>query len=200
LTHPAPRQLLAKATFVAFDVETTGMDPRRDRVVAVGAVRFTHAGAITGTFDEIVDPRRPIPAQAVAVHGIDDDAVRGRPALQAVVAPFRAFVGDAVPVTYMGSFDLAFLRGPLRRARQPSLERVLDAAVLASRLLGPLPEVSLETLCVRLGLPVNGRHTAVGDATLAARILVRLFPLLHRRGARTLHDALDWGDVTRASV
>ena len=200
MTHPAPRQLLATATFVAFDVETTGMDPRLDRVVAVGAVRFTHAGAITGTFDELVDPGRRIPAQAVAVHGIDDDAVRGRPALEALIPMFRAFVGEAVPVTHMGAFDLAFLRGPLRRARQPTIERVLDTAVLASRLLAPLPELSLEALCARLGLPTDGRHTAVGDAAIAAQIFARFLPLLHRRGARTLHDALDWGDITRAPV
>lgn len=200
MTHPGPRQLLANATFVAFDLETTGMDPRLDRVVAVGAVRFTHAGDFTATFDELVDPGRPIPAPAVAVHGIDDDAVRGRPALEAVVPTFRAFIGEAVPVTHMGAFDLAFLRGPLRRARQPSIERVLDTAVLGSRLLAPLHELSLEALCAKLGLPADGRHTAVGDAAIAARIFVRLLPLLHKRGARTLHEALDWGDITRAPV
>ena len=200
MTHPRPRQLLADATFVAFDLETTGMDPRLDRVVALGAVRFTPEGDIAATLEEIVHPGRPIPAQAVAVHGIDDDAVRGRPALEDVLVTFRGFIGDAVPVTYMGAFDLAFLRVPLRRARQPALERVLDTAVLAARLLAPMPELSLEALCARLGIPADGRHTAVGDARLAARIFLQLLPLLHKRGARTLHDALDWGDVTRATV
>lgn len=200
MTHPRPGLLLARATFVAFDLETTGMDPRRDRVVSLGAVRFTHAGNIVGTFDEIVDPGRPIPALAASVHGIDDDRVRGRPTLELLLAGFRGFVGDAVPVAHMGAFDLAFLRGPLRRARLPSLERVLDTAVLASRLLAPLPELSLEALCARLGLTAEGRHTALGDARLASRILVSLLPLLEQRGARTLHDALDWGDVTRKAV
>ncbi|HKY51034.1 MAG TPA: 3'-5' exonuclease [Candidatus Limnocylindria bacterium] len=200
MTHPRPRQLLAAATFVAFDLETTGMDPRLDRVVALGAVRFTYEGEMSATYDELVHPGRRIPPQAVAVHGIDDESVRGRPALEDVLPRFRAFVGEAVPVTYMGAFDLAFLRGPLRRARQPALERVLDTAVLASRLLAPLPELSLEALCARLRLSADGRHTAVGDARLAARIFLELLPLLHRRGARTLHDALDWGDVTRATV
>lgn len=176
------------------------MDPRRDRIVAVGAVRFTHEGKISAIFDELVDPHRPIPPLAVAVHGIDDDKVRGRPVLEAVLPAFRAFVGDAVPVAHMGTFDLAFLRGPLRRTRQPTLERVLDTAVLATRLLAALPELSLDALAARLGLATTGRHTAVGDATLAALILVRLLPLLEGRGALTLHDALDWGDVARAVV
>lgn len=174
------------------------MDARRDRIVALGAVRFTLPGTISATFDEIVDPGLPIPPVAVSVHGIDDERVRGRPALEAVLGGFRAFIGDAVPVTHMGAFDLSFLSGPLRRAHEPAIERVLDTAVLASRLLSPLPELSLETLCARLGLSTAGRHTAVGDATLAAQIVVQLIPLLERRGVRTLHDALDWGDVTRA--
>jgi DNA polymerase-3 subunit epsilon len=200
VTHPNPEQPLATATFVAFDVETTGMDPRRDRVVAIGGVRFTHGGEIIAVFDELVDPRRPIPSLAFAVHGIDDERVRGRPPLEEILPAFRSFVGDAVPVAHMAAFDLAFLRGPLRRARQPGLERVLDTAVLASRLLTPLPELSLEALTARLGLSAAGRHTAVGDATIAATILVRLLPHLESRRARTLHDALDWGDAARAVV
>lgn len=176
------------------------MDPRHDRIVAVGAVRFTRAGKVNAMFDELVDPRRPIPPIAAAIHGIDNQRVHGRPVLEAILPAFRAFVGDAVPVAHMGAFDLAFLRGPLRRTRQPALERVLDTAVLASRLLAPLPELSLEALSSRLGLTTAGRHTAVGDATLAAMILAGLLPLLERRGARTLHDALDWGDVSRAVV
>lgn len=176
------------------------MDPRHDRIVALGAVRFAGSGTVSAMFEEVIDPRRPIPAGAVAVHGIDDDRVRGRPPLEAVLPAFRAFVGDAVPVAHMAAFDLAFLRGPLRKASQPTLERVLDTAVLASRLLAPLPEPSLEALCARLGVASAERHSAVGDARLTAQIVVRLLPLLEGRGAVTLHDALDWGDVTRAVV
>jgi DNA polymerase-3 subunit epsilon len=200
MTHPRPGQRLGEATYVAFDVETTGMDPRRDRVVAIGAVRFGPEGTIGATFEELVDPQMPIPPLAVSIHGIDDETVRGRSSLEAVLPRFRSFVGDGVPVAHMGAFDLAFLRGPLRRGRQPALERVLDTAVLASRLLAPLPDLSLEALSARLGLKAAGRHSALGDATLAAAILARLLPLLEQRGARTLHDALDWGDVARALV
>lgn len=174
------------------------MDPRRDRVVALGAVRFGSSGRVDERFERLVDPRMPIPAVATSIHGIDDDSVRGRPILTEVLAEFRAFLGDAVPVAHMAAFDLAFLRGPLRRTRQPALERVLDTAVLASRLLAPLPDLSLEALCAKLGLEATGRHTAVGDAAIAAVILIRLLPLLERRGARTLHDALDWGDAARS--
>jgi DNA polymerase-3 subunit epsilon len=200
MTHPRPEQALRTASFAAFDCETTGMDPRRDRIVALGAVRFTLDGAIAATFQELVDPGLPIPPTAIAVHGIDDAAVRGRPDIATIVPVFRSFIGESVPVAHMAAFDLAFLRGPLRRARQPTLERVLDTAVIASRLLAPLPDLSLETLCARLGLPAAGRHTALGDATITARVFGKLTVLLERRGARTLHEALDWGDAAHAVV
>lgn len=183
--------------FVAFDTETTGMDARTDRVVAIAAVRWGPGGEIDG-FETLVDPGRPIPSASTAVHGIDDAAVRGAPSLDAVLPAFREFVGDSVPVAHMGAFDLAFLQRPLARARLPALERMLDTAVLAARLLPPLPELSLDAVCAYLGIPVAGRHTALGDARLAAAVLARLRPELERRGASTLRAALHWGDVTRA--
>ena len=183
--------------FVALDTETTGMDARTDRIVALGAVRWGPAGEVD-RFEMLLDPGRPISPASTAVHGIDDAAVRGAPSLDAVLPAFRKFVGDSVPVAHMGAFDLAFLQRPLASARLPALERMLDTAVLAARLLPPLPELSLDAVCAHLGIPVVGRHTALGDARLAAAVLARLLPELERRGASTLQAALHWGDVTRA--
>ena len=183
--------------FVSIDSETTGMDPRADRVVALAAVRHGPRNDEVALFETLVDPGRPISAASAAVHGIDDDMVRGAPALEAVLPAFRAFVGASIPVAHMGAFDLAFLQKPLARAGLPTLERMLDTAVLASRLLRPLPDLSLEAVCARLGVPVVGRHTAAGDARLAAAVFRGLLPHLEARGVRTLGAALDWGDVAR---
>lgn len=194
--HPSPDARIADGS-VALDTETTGMDPRTDRVVALGATRWGPHGEIA-SFETLVDPGRPIPSASTAVHGLDDAAVRGSPSLLEALPAFRTFVGDAIPVAHMGAFDLAFLKRPLARARLPALERMLDTAVLAARLLPPLPELSLDAVCAYLGIPVVGRHTALGDARLAAAVLARLLPELERRGASTLQAALHWGDVTRA--
>ena len=181
--------------FVALDTETTGMDARTDRVVALAATRWGPHGEIA-SFETLVDPGRPIPPASTAVHGLDDEAVRGSPSLAEVLPAFRDFVADGIPVAHMGAFDLAFLRRPLAGARLPALERILDTAVLTSRLLPPLPELSLDAVCAALGIPVVGRHTALGDARLAAAIFVRLRPELERRRAATLGAALHWGDVS----
>lgn len=195
--HPPLEARLADATFVAIDTETTGMDPRRDRIVAVGAVRFRTAGDVLEETEVLVDPGMPISAASTAVHGIADADVRGLPPLERALPDVRAFIGDAVPVAHMGAFDLAFLQRPLRAARLPTIERMLDTAVLAARLLGPLPDLSLEALCAYFELPLEGRHTARGDARIASGLFLRLLPALHVRRAHTLQDALHWGDVTR---
>lgn len=194
--HPSLDVLIAEG-FAALDTETTGMDARTDRIVALAAVRWGPEGEID-RFETLVDPGRPIPPASTVVHGIDDTAVRRAPFLEAVLPAFRGFVGDSVPVAHMGAFDLAFLQRPLGRAGLPGLERMLDTAVLAARLLAPLPDLSLDAICAYLGIPVVGRHTAIGDARLAATVLARLLPELDRRGASTLRTALHWGDVTRA--
>lgn len=194
--HPSLDARLADG-FVALDTETTGMDRRRDDIVALAAVRW-EAGFEAARFMTLVDPGRPIPPASTAVHGLNDAAVRGAPALNTVLPAFRDFVGDAIPVAHMGAFDLAFLKRPLAQAQLPALERMLDTAVLAARLLPPLPELSLDAVCASLGIPIVGRHTALGDARLAAAILRHLLPELERRGASCLRDALHWGDVTRA--
>lgn len=194
--HPSPDVRVADG-FVALDLETTGMDPRTDRIVALAAVRWGPHGEET-SFVSLVDPGRPIPASATAIHGLDDAAVRGAPRLEDLLPGFRATIGERVPVAHMGAFDLAFLQRPLGRAGLPRLERMLDTAVLAARLLPPLPDLSLDAVCARLGVPVSGRHTALGDARLAARVLTELLPELERRGASRLRDALHWGDVMRA--
>ena len=192
--HPSLDARIADG-FVALDTETTGMDARNDRVVALAATRWGPDGELASV-ETLIDPGRPIPSASTAVHGLDDAAVRGSPSLAEALPAFRAFIGDGIPVAHMAAFDLAFLRRPLTRAGLPALERMLDTAVLASRLLPPLPELSLDTVCARLGVPVIARHTALGDARLAAAIFVRLRPELELRRAATLGAALHWGDVS----
>lgn len=198
--HPTLTSRLADATVVAFDCEMTGLDPRRDAICAIGAVRIRHGKLTDETFDTLVDPGRPIGAAARAIHGISDDDVRGRPRLDAAIAPLRNFIGDDIPLAHVASLDLSFLAPALKRAGLPSLERVLDTAVLARTLMPAHHDVTLESLCAYFGIPLDGRHSALGDARLAARLYLRLVPYLEHRGALTLERALHWGDAHHASA
>lgn len=198
--HPRPGVRLADATVIAFDCEMTGLDPRRDAICALGAVRIRHGRITDETFSTLVDPGRPMGAAARAVHGISDADVRGCPRIEDVLAPFRAFIGDGVPLAHVATLDLTFLAPALKRAGLPSLERVLDTAVLASTLMPAHHDVTLESLCAYFAIPLDGRHTALGDARLAAELYLRLVPYLEHRGALTLDRALHWGDAHHSSA
>lgn len=181
--------------FVVFDTETTGLRPEAgDRVVSLAGVRVDGMEVRRQpTFDALVHPGRPVPVESVRFHGITDADVAGAPSLGTVLPAFLGFVGDAVLVGHEVAFDLGFLAPEAIRLGLPPLTArpVLDIRLLSRSLHGSAVDHSLEAAALRLGVPVVGRHSALGDALTAAEIFVRLLALLKRRGVQTLGDLLE---------
>jgi DNA polymerase III epsilon subunit family exonuclease len=174
--------------FVAIDLETTGLDPRHDAIVAVAAIPFVNGRAGPG-YVTLVNPERPIPPAATAIHGIDDTAAADAPAARDVLPRLAAACGHDVLVGYDVHFDLAVLRrtgSPVARALARRV--VLDSRRLAEAVQRRGSHRALEVVAASLGLDVSGRHTAEGDARMAGEILLALLPALEARGARTLAD------------
>lgn len=193
--HPDLDLALERATFVVFDCEMTGLRPRTDRIVAVAAVRVRHGAVTDETFDRLVRPDRAMSHAAAQVTGLRDEDLAIAPPPTDVLPAFRSFIGRDVPVAHVAAFDLEFLAPALRRVRVASLERVVDTASLAVATLGAHVDASLEALAARFDLSLRGRHTALGDARLAGRLLIRLLPAAERRGARTVRDLLEIADA-----
>jgi DNA polymerase III epsilon subunit family exonuclease len=188
-------QRLADLTFVAFDTETTGLRPEGgDRVVSLAGV-WIDRGQVRRdrTFHALVDPGRPVPPESTRIHGLDGAALAGAPRLDAVLPAFLDFARDAVLVGHDVSFDLRFLVPEAARLELRALSGrpVLDTGLLSRSLHGPGEEHTLEAVAARLGVPVVGRHSALGDALMTAELFVRLLALLSRRGVHTLGQALD---------
>ena len=192
---PAGRQRrLDQLSFVVLDTETTGLRAGAgDRVVSLAGVRVIGMEVKRQqTFDALVHPGRSVPPESVRFHGITDDDLVGAPPLDVVLPAFLAFAGDAVLVGHEVAFDLEFLAPEVvRLGLQPLTARpVLDTRLMSRSLHGPAADHSLEAAARRLGVPVVGRHSALGDALTAAEILVRLLALLRGRGVETLGDLL----------
>src|SRR5437879_3737345 len=99
-------------TYVAFDLETTGLSPVGDRIVEIGAVRFDDEGTELGSFQRLVNPLRPSHPRAFAVHGISDQELARQETAETVVPTFLEFLGDPEATTLLAhnaSFDSAFL-------------------------------------------------------------------------------------------
>ena len=85
-------------TYVAVDLETTGLDPTRDAIIEVGVVRFS-GNDVLDEYGALVNPLRDIPPFVTQLTGITDEMVVGKPGISDVLPRFRRFVGDAVAVT-----------------------------------------------------------------------------------------------------
>ena len=195
LSTAARDRRLEDLTFVVFDTETTGLHPESgDRVVSLAGVRV-RGGRVRReeVFDALVQPGRWIPPESVRIHGITDAMVADAPLIDRVLPAFLRFAGDGVLVGHEASFDLRFLAPAARRLGLPRLEArpILDTRLLSRSLHGPGESHHLEVIAQRLGVPVVGRHSALGDALTTAEVLVRFLVLLDKRGVHTLGAAVD---------
>ncbi|MBK1669048.1 DNA polymerase III subunit epsilon [Rhodovibrio sodomensis] len=184
---------LGDIPFVVFDTETTGLEPARDELVQIAAVRVVNGRTIAAeTMDTLVDPGRRIPKQASRVHGITDDQVADAPSIQEAVARLHGFARDAVLVAHNAPFDLAFLKRQEAAIGASFDHPVLDTVLLSAVLFGTNEAHSLDALCARLGIeiPADRRHTAMGDAEATAAALCAMIPMLRGRGFTTLQEVL----------
>jgi DNA polymerase III subunit epsilon len=176
--------------FVAIDVETTGLDPRHDAIVALAAIPFVD-GEVQPGLVTLVKPGRPIPSTSTAIHGITDEMVVAAPAVSPALRALEGACGTDVVVGHGLAFDLAVI-GRERRAHRmgPLANRALDTMRLAAALHRDWRDVGLDAVAARVGVAVTGRHTPDGDAIAAGRILLALLPALARHGLRTVPELI----------
>jgi len=161
-------------TFVALDLETTGLSPRLDRIIEVGAVRF-RGDTVLQRFESLVRPEVPIPLSVQRLTGITDDAVARAPGPESVMRELIEFVGDAAVVAHSGTFDLSFfttpdpLTGAVARRYQ-----LFDTLDLARILLPTAPSHSLPHLSRQLVLYHPHPHRALSDADAARQLFAYL--------------------------
>lgn len=185
---------------VAFDTETTGLNPfDGDRVIELGAVelRLGAAGQVVGTrtFQKFVNPEMPIPRAATKVSGITDDDVADAPVFADVAAELRAFLSDAVLVAHNLNFDQNFIRSELRRLGQhwPRTRAEVDTLPLSQRLLPELKGHKLEMICAHLQIPLDNAHRASHDAEACGRALIEL--ARRKEAPSDLVGFVDWAEA-----
>ena len=103
---------------------------------------------------------------------------------------FHAYAHDTVLVAHNAAFDMRFLELKRERCGIAFEQPVLDTLLLAAVAQPAQQSHSLEAIAERLGVPVLGRHTALGDAMVTAEVFMKLLPLLAERGVHTLGQAL----------
>jgi Rad3-related DNA helicase/DNA polymerase III epsilon subunit-like protein len=182
-------------TLVSFDLETTGLSPRFDRIIEIGAVKFDRTGLID-TYSTLADPEMPLPLLIQRLCGLRDPDLQGQPSPEEAVAGLALFSEGCTLLGHGVAFDMAFCSEILPEAFSGRL--ALDTAELARTVLPSAPSHSLGELSRSLDLLHDRPHRALSDATATWLLLERLIetaqalPLELRRRVRQLCSGSGW--------
>ena len=180
--------------FVVLDLETTGLNPRTDRIITMGAVAVRgHEILLEDSFDALLKVEQN--TSAVAVHGITRDETLGGLDEPTALAAMLDYLADGVIVGHhidhdIGTLDAGYERGWGARLRNRSLD-TMDLTLQLERdgaFAGrpPIRRFTLDALCDLFEIIPHDRHTASGDAFLTAQVFLRLLKLAARHGRTTL--------------
>jgi len=166
-------------SLVAIDLETTGLDPLKDAIIEIAAVRFSGT-RVEAEWTSLINPARAIPALITQLTGITNDMVRNAPPIKAVIQELADFIGDSPVVGHNVQFDLGFLRknGIL------GLAEPIDTYELAAVLMPTASRYNLGSLGQILGILIPNSHRAMDDARLAHAVYMQLYD-------RAIHMPLD---------
>ena len=163
--------------YVVFDVETTGLYPRRgDRIIEIGAVLIQN-GAINDEFHSLINISRKISKGAQQVHGITNEMLEGQPTPEQEFPRFKTFIDNAILVAHNARFDMAFLRAEFHRLGLGLAARYKCTLTMSRKLFPQLPDHRLETVARYLihdELITGQSHRALEDARMTAEIWMKM--------------------------
>ena len=171
--------------FVAFDLETTGLSSRNDRIIEIGAVLIKDGKEID-RFQTFVDPQVPLEKKTTELTGITDAMLRGAPKIEEALPKFLAFVGDRVLVAHNADFDTGFIRAACSRLGLAYTFTSADTLILAQNLMPQLGKHKLDVVANALSLPEFNHHRAADDAVICGQIMSRFVSMLADMGVHTL--------------
>lgn len=156
-------------TYVAYDLETTGVRPSEDRIIEIGAVRVVDF-QVREKFQTFVNPGRHIPKKITELTGITDIMVENAPSSEEAVKRFLDFCADDVILGHNLIFDYSFIKTQAVMMKLPFEKMGIDTLKIARKLCPDLEKKSLEYLCGHFRIINQHQHRAVDDALAAAEL------------------------------
>ena len=172
---------------VVVDFETTGLNPRKNRIMEIGAVRIRN-GQVVEEYSRFVNPQEPIPEEVVKLTGITDAMVADAGTADTEIPKLLEFIGDAAFAAHNAKFDSAFLREECARLGIELHMPVLDTLEFSRRMYPSLKSHRLGAVCKSLGISLKNAHRAVHDARATAQMLNRMIDSALEKGVTRLCD------------
>ena len=162
---------LSEATYVVFDVETTGLSAIYNDLIQVAASKM-YKGNIVAEFDEFINPGHPLSAFTTELTGITDEHVKNAKPLVQVLKEFQEFCKDTVLVAHNATFDVGFMNANYERHGLPRITQpVIDTLEFARNLYPEYKRHGLGPLTKRFGVALEHHHMANYDAEATGRLL-----------------------------
>lgn len=163
--------------YICLDLETTGLNPKRDRIIEIGAVKV-RKGRITDTFEQLIDPRQQLEERTKLLTGITEEELEGQPTIQEVLPVLREFLGEDVLLGHRVLFDYSFLKRAFVNEKIPFERRGIDTLKLARKFVKDTESKKLENLCIHYGIK-HQAHRALSDAIATVELYQRLAELYY---------------------
>jgi len=173
--------------YVAFDIETTGLQVKQEAITEIGAV-IIRQGEIVDRFQTFVDPNRHLTPEIVALTGITDAMLKGAPQLKEALGAFLEFAGDRPLVAHNAEFDIGFIREGCRKVGYAFDPTYIDTLILAQNLLPELSKYKLDIVAEHLKLPAFQHHRASDDAATCGMFLPHFFRMLEDLEVHSLQE------------
>lgn len=195
-----------EARYVVFDTELTGLKPKKDSIVSIGAVTMSGSRIEAGNiYYRLVAPRTELTGRSVVVHGLTPSEVSEWPAIDTLLPEFLDFCRDSVLVGHVVSIDLAFLNIEMKRLLgAPLANPAVDTFGIYQWLRkkennscayygGEPDQATLYALAKQYDIAVDSAHNALSDAFITAQLFQRFLTMLPRMGVRTVGDLIRVG-------
>lgn len=185
--------------YVVFDIETTGLSPKFNKIIEIGAVRIKD-GKIQDTYSRFVNPEVPIPYSITKLTSINDGMVMDAPTIEEILPEFLEFVGDAILVAHNASFDTGFIKEFAKRQGLVFNSTIVDTMTLAHILIPELGKYTLDRLCKQFNVSLENHHRACDDAAATAEIFVKMVRMIKERDVHTIAELNAMGATSPDSI
>lgn len=162
------------ASFVVFDLETTGLSKYKDRITEIGAVKVEN-GKITEEYNQLVNPEMVISEKITDITGITNEMVEDCPKIEEVMGDFLKFCGESILVGQNTDFDVGFIKENCFRLGIEFNPLYLDTLPMARALFSDMKKFSLDKIARKLEIPAFNHHRASDDARATAQIFIKMF-------------------------
>ena len=169
---------------VVFDTETTGLDPKVDDILSIGAVKVKNNKIITSKiFEVFIKNTKEIDSKSIEVHGIRPVDLENAMSIDEAIGEFLEFIGDLPLVGYYLEFDVAMINKYVKPRYGSKLKnkQIEVSEIYFDKTVGIIPQGNIDlrfdTILKKCDVPDMGAHNAVNDAIMTAMIYLKLNPL-----------------------